>query len=51
MRRDLQISHAALDAEKAAVHHAHTFQTGQILLDVGESKFTTLLQSLRHFGS
>ena len=46
MHRDLQTSRAALAVEKAAMHHAHTFQTSKILLDVRGNKYTTSLQTL-----
>ena len=44
--RELQISRAKHEAEKAAMHKAHTFQTNKIRLDVGGRKFTTSLQTL-----
>jgi hypothetical protein len=46
MHLDLQTSRTELDAERAAMHHAHTFQTSKLHLDVGGFKFTTSLQTL-----
>jgi hypothetical protein len=44
--RKARAGYAALEAEKAAMEKAHTFQTNKICLDVGGHKFTTSRQTL-----
>ena len=46
IKLELQISRATHEAEKAAMHQAHTFQSNKVRLDVGGHKFTTSLQTL-----
>jgi hypothetical protein len=46
MRRKLLEERAALEAEKAAMEKAHTFQKKKVLLNVGGHRFETSLQTL-----
>ena len=46
MRRKVQQDRAALEAEKAAMEEAHTFQNNKICLDVGGHRFETSRQTL-----
>jgi hypothetical protein len=44
--RKARAGYAALEADKAAMEKAHTFQSSKICLDVGGHKFTTSRQTL-----
>jgi hypothetical protein len=46
IKRKLQEDRATLKEEKAAMEKVHTFQTGQILLNVGGHRFETSVQTL-----
>jgi hypothetical protein len=46
MRREVATSRAAIEAEKANVEKANTFQTSKVLLNVGGHRFETSRQTL-----